>query len=39
MKYVIREKINEGNFLVLASEKSLSKEWLTKEEDEAWKCL
>ena len=29
----------ERNFTLLASEKSLAKDWLTKEEDEAWKNL
>ena len=29
----------ERNFTMLASEKSLAKDWLSKEEDEAWKDL
>ncbi len=33
------EDINEIPETVLLSEKSLAKEWLTPEEDEAWKDL
>lgn len=32
-------KFNEKMFPALASEKSLAKEWLTREEDQAWKNL
>lgn len=31
--------MNEKNFTLIASEKALAKQWLTKEEDEAWKNL
>jgi AbrB family looped-hinge helix DNA binding protein len=31
--------LSEGMATALASEKVLAKEWLTKEEDEAWKNL
>lgn len=31
--------MNENMFNLLLSEKSLAKEWLTEEEDEAWKDL
>lgn len=38
-----RDKINKGsakiNEIMLASEKSLAKDWLKLEEDEAWKDL
>jgi AbrB family looped-hinge helix DNA binding protein len=34
-----KEKREEGLFTTLASEKSLAKSWLSKEEDEAWKGL
>ncbi len=33
------KQFNEKMFPALASEKSLAKDWLTKEEDEAWKHL
>lgn len=33
------EQLSEGMETAIASEKSLAKEWLTKEEDEAWKHL
>lgn len=33
------EKAPSGLFTSLASEKSLAKNWLSKEEDEAWKHL
>ena len=41
----MREKISEGRIVseglltAIASEKVLAKDWLTKEEDEAWKDL
>ena len=34
-----KEKDEDKLFTVLASEKSLAKDWLSKEEDEAWKGL
>ena len=33
------KQFNEKMFPALVSEKSLAKDWLTKEEDEAWKNL
>lgn len=33
------KQINEKLFTIFASEKSLAKEWNTKEEDQAWKHL
>jgi AbrB family looped-hinge helix DNA binding protein len=33
------KQFNERMFPALASEKSLAKNWLTNEEDEAWKDL
>lgn len=33
------KQFNEKMFTALVSEKSLAKDWLTKEEDEAWKNL
>ena len=36
IKYTVENKDNETAIL---SEKSLAKEWLTKEEDEAWASL
>ena len=33
------EQINEKMFTALASEKSLAKDWNSKEDDEAWKNL
>ncbi len=33
------KKISDGLLTALASEKSLAKEWLKPEEDEAWKDL
>ncbi len=33
------EQFSEKMFTALASEKSLAKDWLSKEEDEAWKDL
>lgn len=32
-------QINEKLFCALASEKALAKEWLSKEDEEAWKYL
>ena len=32
-------KKSEGYYTMLASERSLAKNWLTKEEDEAWEHL
>ena len=31
--------LKDKSFTMLASEKSLAKDWLSKEEDEAWKNL
>ena len=36
---IIAELINEQKNLLLASESSLAKDWLTEEEDKAWKNL
>jgi len=33
------DQFNEKMFTALASEKSLAKEWLSKEDDKAWKKL
>ncbi len=33
------KQVNEKMFTVLASEKSLAKDWLSKEDEEAWKDL
>jgi len=33
------QQLNEKMFPALASERSLAKDWLSKEEDEAWKDL
>ncbi len=33
------DKINENMFTALISEKSLTKEWLTEEDDKAWATL
>ena len=32
-------QVNEKMFTVFASEKSLAKDWLSKEDEEAWKDL
>ncbi len=32
-------QVNERMFTVLASEKALAKDWLSKEDEEAWKDL
>lgn len=37
--FVIYLKQKKGNTTLLASESSLKKDWLTPEEDEAWKDL
>ena len=37
--FVIYLKQKERNTILLASESSLKKDWLTPEEDEAWKDL
>lgn len=36
---LVRELMKDSLQLIMASEKSLGKDWLTKEEDEAWKDL
>ena len=33
------KQVNEKMFTTLASEKSLAKDWLSKEDEEAWKDL
>ena len=38
-KIIIEELFDESHQLSLASEKSLAKDWLTEEEDNAWKNL
>ena len=38
-KFILRELMNDSLQLRLASEKSLAKDWLSKEDDEAWKDL
>lgn len=38
-KIFSKQEIIEGMLPALMSEKSLAKDWLTKEEDEAWKDL
>lgn len=37
--FVLRLKQKEKNSTLLLSESSLKKDWLSKEEDEAWKDL
>lgn len=36
---IIHELLNESGLLLRASEQVLAKEWLSKEEEEAWKDL
>jgi hypothetical protein len=36
---LVRELMKDSLQSMMASEKSLAKDWLTKEEDEAWKDL
>ena len=36
---MLLQQVNERLFNVLASEKSLAKDWLSKEDAEAWKDL
>ena len=36
---LVRELMKDSLQLMQASEKSLAKDWLSKEEDEAWKDL
>ncbi|MEO5571491.1 MAG: hypothetical protein ABIT08_17055 [Bacteroidia bacterium] len=38
-KIIISELLDESKELSLASEKSLAKDWLSEEEDNAWKNL
>jgi hypothetical protein len=38
-KIIITELFEESKELTLASEKSLAKDWLSDEENEAWKNL
>ena len=37
--FILFKKYNKIQDITKASEKSLAKDWLTKEEDEAWKNL
>ena len=36
---ILKEEVNEPNQVFLISEKSLEKDWLTEEENQAWKNL
>lgn len=36
---VLRQEYNEGLLCMVASEEVLTREWLTPEEDEAWRDL
>ncbi len=38
-KFLLRELMNDSLQLTMASEKSLAKDWLSSEEEEAWKDL
>ena len=38
-KVILSELMNSSHTISLASEQSLAKDWLSKEEDEAWKNL
>jgi len=38
-KIFAKKEVNESLLTAIASEKVLAKDWLTKEEDEAWKDL
>lgn len=38
-KLILKELISDKHALQLSSEKSLAKDWLGSEEDEAWKSL
>ena len=38
-KIIFHELMSESQMLLLASEKPLAKDWLGKDEDEAWKNL
>lgn len=38
-KAILSELLNSSKSTMLASEQSLSKDWLSKEEDDAWKNL
>ncbi len=39
LKPIKNEKLNDALFCMLASEEALSKNWLSKEDEEAWKDL
>ncbi len=39
LKPMKNEELNEALFCMLASEEALSKNWLSKEDEEAWKDL
>ena len=38
-KVILTELMNSSHSLSMASEQSLAKDWLSKEEDDAWKNL
>jgi hypothetical protein len=38
-KAILTELISDSESTLLASEKSLAKDWLSKEDDDAWKNL
>ena len=38
-KVILTELMNTSQALSMASEQSLAKDWLSKEEDDAWKNL
>ena len=38
-KMILKELIGDKQALQMASEKSLAKDWMSEEEDEAWKNL
>ena len=38
-KILLTELLNDSSLLMLASEKSLAVDWLSEEEEEAWKEL
>ena len=39
LKVTRKENINDALFCMLASEEALAKNWLSKEDEEAWKDL
>lgn len=38
-KAILNELLSDSQLLLMASENSLAKDWLSKEENEAWKNL